>query len=361
MNAAAVDRDPGAVVARAEELLEQRAVRAAIELLTSANRDARDPALERALVHARHAGCALLPGPTGGRPAVTAQPSDGELCEVAADSLTAAHVLEGLSRSGCLLVRDLVPADRIERFVTGIDETFAAYDASVAGGPSSSEWYEPFPMPVLISPQGADGSVVVAPGSPPARDIPVKAHRRFSREGAGVWTVDSPRMLFELFELVDDTGVGAVISETLGERPFLSANKCNVRRVDPVIVEGGWHQDGAFLGNDVAALNLWITLTPCGRDAPGLDIVPKRFDGIVEPGGENAFFKWSLSDQDVAAAAGSAGIVRPEFGAGDALLFDHRLVHRTATSPDMVNPRHAIEAWFFGPSAFPAGQLPLVY
>jgi hypothetical protein len=350
-------------VARASELLERGDVHEAIQLLTALRRERSDTELERALVDARHRGCALLPspGPTSSAPIAEGRPSDGSVYEVAASELTAWHVREGLARSGCVLVRDLVDPERVDRLVRGIDAAFSAYDSSTAGGPAESEWYAPFPMPECISPDGAGDAVIVAPGSPPAKSIPVKAHRRFTRDGSGLWTVDSPRMLFELFELVDDTGVGAVITEVLGERPFLSANKCVLRRVPPADMPGGWHQDGAFLGSEISALNLWIALTPCGQTAPGLDIVPKRFERILEPGGDKAFFKWSLSDEDVEEAAEGAGIVRPVFEAGDALLFDHRLVHRTASSPAMPECRHAIEAWFYGPSAFPASQLPLVY
>jgi ectoine hydroxylase-related dioxygenase (phytanoyl-CoA dioxygenase family) len=180
------------------------------------------------------------------------------------------------------------------------------------------------------------------------------------RDAGGVWTVDSPRMLFELLDLVDAVGLGGLMTDYLGERPLLSANKCTLRRVPAAEQTGGWHQDGAFLGEDVGAFNFWLALTKCGRDAPGLDIVPKRFDEVVTPG-ENAYFKWSLSDARVREVAATAPVVRPEFEAGDALLFDHRLIHRTATSVDMTRARHAIESWFFAPSAFPASQLPIVY
>ena len=65
------------------------------------------------------------------------------------------------------------------------------------------------------------------------------------------------------------------MTDFLGERPHLSANKCTLRRVPPEDMLSGWHQDGAFLGDYIGAFNVWITLTSCGRDAPGLDIVPR--------------------------------------------------------------------------------------
>lgn len=121
----------------------------------------------------------------------------------------------------------------------------------------------------------------------------------------------------------------------------------------------GWHQDGAFLSDEIGSFNFWITLSDCGRDAPGLDLVPKRMDSVL-PRDPDGVFKWSLSDGAVERAAGDTPIVRPEFAAGDALLFDHRLVHRTASSSAMPNERYAIESWFFTPSAYPPSQVPLL-
>lgn len=167
-------------------------------------------------------------------------------------------------------------------------------------------------------------------------------------------------MLFELTELIDDTGIGDLVTEYLGERPVLSANKCTLRRV-PLTAQAGWHQDGAFLGESARSLNLWLALDHCGTDAPGLDLVPRRFDRVVPAGTDGAIFDWSVAPDVVTREAGDVGIVRPEFAPGDALLFDHFLLHSTAVEPTMTNERHAMETWFFGPSSYPDGQIPLVY
>ena len=118
-------------------------------------------------------------------------------------------------------------------------------------------------------------------------------------------------MLFELLEVVDATGIGALVEDYFGERPALSANKCTLRRV-PVDTSTNWHQDGAFLGRHVTTLNLWLALSHCGTDAPGLDIVPRRFDHILPTGTEGALFDWSVSPALVEEAAGGAdAILRP--------------------------------------------------
>ena len=346
----------------AHALLGSGDARGAIETLTQANRADPNPAYERALVRLRHEGCASLPPP--GSPSsepIVAEPGDGQVVEVTAAELTTEAIRMGLARSGSLLVRGLIPEGRAAQLVNGIEATYAAFDAAAAGQDHDDTWYVPFPMPAVIAPTNAGDAVRLSPGAPPAANVGPTLHRKITRDGAGIWTVESPRMLFEFFEVVDEVGLGEVISSYLGERPFLSANKCTLRKVPAAEPTGGWHQDGAFLGRDIGSLNCWIALNHCGIDAPGIDVVPKRFDDIVTPGGSGAYFKWSLSDDDVREAAGDLQPVRPEFGPGDALLFDHRLVHRTGGSPEMLRERYAIESWWFAPSAFPPSQLPLVY
>ena len=69
-----------------------------------------------------------------------------------------------------------------------------------------------------------------------------------------MWTADSPRMLVTLIELLQTTGIAELAEAWLGERPAMSANKCNLRRT-PVGNCGDWHQDGSFLGQECASLN----------------------------------------------------------------------------------------------------------
>ena len=334
-----------ATVARADDLAADDAVHEAIEVLTRANRTERHGDLERALVRLRREGAEHLPlGQTRPPSAIAPVPADGTIVEVASESLTADVLRDGIARSGCVLVRGLASAERAARLAAGLDAALAAYDAALAGsGSVDAGWYDPGPMPDRVSP-----------------GLPEDVHRAFLRSRGSLWTVDSPRMLFELFELIDEVGLGPLMTDFLGERPVMSAIKGTLRRMPPdVDTDGRWHQDGAFLGEHVAAFNCWLALTPCGVDAPGLDIVPKRLEGIVANDG--ARYDWAASDEAVAAAAADTPILRPEFGAGDALIFDHLLLHRTGASPAMTQERHAIESWFFAPSAYPAGQVPVLY
>jgi hypothetical protein len=193
----------------------------------------------------------------------------------------------------------------------------------------------------------------------PRPPFSVGLSRRFVVEGGGVLAADSPLAMCRVIDVFEDAGLRPVLTDYLGERPALSAKKTTLRRVPP---DSGsdWHQDGAFLGRDVRSVNVWVALTDCGVDAPGLDVVPKRLD-LVDTGTEGAIFDWSVGRPVVERAAGREGIARPVFRAGDALLFDDRNLHATACSPAMSKDRYAIEAWFFAPSAYPSDQVPVVF
>lgn len=351
------------LVEKADGLESRGELRAAIDLLSAANRRARDSRLERSLARIRREGCRWLTAPAAPpvREPVVAQPSDGTIFSVTPDELTVDSLREGLARSGCIHVRGLVPPKRVDDWVAGIDAALGAYDAVEAGEDDVDKaWYSPFSLPDRASAAVA-GAVATPDDAFKPAHMPERLRRKFIRDSGGLWTAYSPRMLFELFELVDDLGIGQLMTDYLGERPLLSANKCTLRRVPPETVTGGWHQDGAFLGDHVGSFNFWVSLSRCGVDAPGLDIVPRRIDRVLTSGEDDAQFDWSLSEAAVLAAADGAPIVRPEFEAGDALLFDHRLVHRTGATTGMTRQRHALESWFFAPSAYPGGQMPIVY
>jgi hypothetical protein len=316
----------------------------AIQRLTKANRVRRDAKVEERLVMLRHDVFASLPRrpPEALPPEVGREEPGAPLSPTDPGDLTVATLRRQLARQGCVLVRGLVSPERADAMARGIDRALGAFDGCEESGEDAAPpWYVPF--------------------APPSAGQFAWRRRGWVRASGGLWTADSPRMLFELMELFEDTGIAALIEAYFGERPALSANKCTLRRV-PTDTNTNWHQDGAFLGRDVRSLNLWLALSSCGVDAPGLDIVPQRFDEILPTGTEGALFDWSVSPTVVEDAAGGPDeIVSPAFEPGDALLFDHMFLHRTGVTPGMTRERWAIESWFFAPSSYPDGQIPLAY
>ncbi len=250
----------------------------------------------------------------------------------------------GILRDGCVLVRGLVDREQALAMAADIDRAFEAFERVQAGEPGDgSGAYEEFE---------------------PAPPFDLRAERGWVTGGGGLWIADSPKLLFDVLDTFERSGLQRVISDYLGERPALSVNKCTLRRVRPDIFAGhtasAWHQDGAFLG-DVRAVNVWLSLSRCGDLAPGMDIVPRRLDEIAPTGTEGATFDWSVSRSVAEQVAGEAGIVRPVFEPGDVLLFDEMFLHSTAADETMPNTRYAVESWFFGPSGFPSEYAPLAF
>ena len=318
-----------------EELL------AEIGRLTEANRLARDPATERRLLTLRHfAGIRLLdgapPAPEHPAPAFDRLPEADGLPDIAREDLTPELLRAGILRDGCLLVRGLVPREAALAFAQAIDRSFDERERAEADAADTAGWYEEF------SPHPRFGAV---------------NERPWIKEGGGVLAIDSPVLSFDMLELFESAGVPSLVAGYLGEPALISVQKTTLRKAEPT-VGGAWHQDGAFMGK-VRSLNLWLALSRCGDVAPGLDLVPRRLDGLATAGTDEAMLPYQVSQSKAEAAAGDTPIIRPIFEPGDALFFDELFLHQTGSDPSMPNPRFAIENWFFGGSAFPGEFAPV--
>jgi hypothetical protein len=327
----------------AEELTIEGCWREAIDLLTRANRQSRDAAIESRLVRLRHDAfddLARIPTPPWPPDLPNGLPL-GSPPEVNAVDLDSSMLTRSIMGAGCLLVRGLVSPPAVEQLVDGTERAFAILDLLSSGraDENGAPWFERFvPIPRYD------------------RGIP----RDFVRNAGGILAADSPRLLFDLLEIVGSAGVPDLVEAHLREQPALSAKKTTLRRVTKEKSNAAWHQDGAFMGTDIRTVNLWLALSHCGDDAPGLDILPRRLDHIVETGTLGAIFDWAAAPDMVERAAGGTPLCRPIFEPGDALLFDHLFMHRTAANPEMAKDRHGVEMWFFAPSLYPPSQIPLV-
>jgi hypothetical protein len=330
-----------------EELIEE------LESLIRRNQERPDADTEVKLVELRHAvGIRRLDeAPEGAaypEPAFDRLPDrNGDLAGIGPAELSPEVVRAGILRDGCLLIRGAIDRDAALALAEGIDRAFQARLKAQANF-----------SPERPNPWGrrkkAD-RMYYSEFTPTPR-FRKALSRDWIQGGGGLWLADSPHLLFEMLEAFERSGLGAAIRGYLGEPPLMTVQKCTLRKVDPDAGRG-WHQDGAFMG-DVRALNVWLSLSHCGDEAPGMDVVPRRLDGILKSG-EGADFDWSISEQVAQEAAGETGIVRPIFEPGDVLLFDDIFLHTTAAEPSMRNSRLAIESWFFGASASPEQYSPL--
>ena len=331
--------------ARAQALASERRYAQAIAAASGVLQAGPDEELERSLVQWRCREFDTRPASLARQdwPPAYADPFPGlrGLPEIDKGQLSADVLAGSILHHGSLLVRGLIDPSVAASMAKDVDHAFAgrmaqadAYDDTLA-----TPWYRRLPLPP---------------------DHLVERSREFVEAGfAGIYMADSPRMLARFIDVLRGTAVVPMIAEYMGEEPFLSAGKTTVRRVPSSMKTTSWHQDGAFLGQHIRSVNLWLSLSDCGVDASGLDIVPRRLDYLAERGTGGAYFDWDVGDQVARSAAGDIPVVSPVFRPGDAVLFDHMMLHRTGLPANMTRDRYAIEAWMFAPSSYPLEHLPL--
>jgi hypothetical protein len=333
---------PRAVPSEADLTASVEVLKAEIETLSEANRAQADLETERRLVLLRHlAGIRLVEQASGqanfiepdadALPAGT--PAGDALPEAPASELTAGLIRAGILRDGCLLVRGLVARNDALALAAEIDRAFAERDRGVI----APGYYEEF------RPAARFGGEVYG--------------RPWIKQGGGLLAADTPMLSFRMMEMFRAADLREIVSEYLGEPALISVHKTTLRKADPS-VPGAWHQDGFFMG-EVRSLNLWLSLSRCGDEAPGLDIVPRRLESYVATATEEAALDYTISNTRVQVAAGETPVIRPIFEPGDALFFDELFLHQTGSDPSMPKPRYAVENWFFGGSGFPDEYAPI--
>ena len=334
-------RELSRVLDRAESLAADGNFRQAIDVATAANRTLEAPELERRIMVWRVQAFPTMDrtgGPSSWPPAF-ADPFPGlhGVPEIEFSELTAEVMGGAFQHHGSLLVRGLTTPEQAKKLQIGIDRAMKARELSKGGGPMQeiSSWYVETPL-----------------------DTATNAARGWL---GGVWLADSPRMMYEFLELYEKRGVMRLLSDYLAEPLTISIGKSTLRRNEPDGSVHDWHQDGAFLGEDVRTVNVWLSLSDCGKDAPGLDIVGGRLPCVVQTGSHGARLEWTVGGGlvDELQQAGTP-VVSPVFRPGDAMLFDQLMLHRTAVRPEMDKTRYAIESWFFTPSTFPLDQGPIM-
>jgi hypothetical protein len=320
--------------------------------------DRNDDAELTRLVRLRHRAFAGIDQPTE-RPAARDVPTTSansaevvDRLQLAIDGTSVEDLRHSVATFGCALIPQAISDTEVVELRDGIDRAFEAFDKFTPDTipddrpVATSRWFHPF-----------DPNV---DPDEPVRVGDLDGRRRFNREAGSIWAADSPGMLARLLDLYERRGVVDLLGEFFGERPAISMNKCTLRKLEPDAATGDWHQDGAFMGGqDIRSLNVWMALSDCGATAPGMDVVPTRLP-LAATGTEGAWFDWSVSPVEVDRIRGAVPVFRPDFRAGDLLLFDHRFLHRTAEATTKTRPRYAIETWFFPPTDYPAKQVPLL-
>ena len=153
-------------------------------------------------------------------------------------------------------------------------------------------------------------------------------------------------------------------AEALGPRVAIDVDQCWVRRqysprsAPPRHRPHSWHQDGALgfdfaVGGDAAVpddavprmVTCWVALTPCGIDAPGLELVTDHVGRMLSP--------TQLTDVAIEQQWPTSRRTRPALEVGDVVVFTGDVLHRTHVSAAMTRTRTSIELRGFPGDAIP--------
>lgn len=326
--------DPASEPRRMQELLAQ------IEALSTEQRADPNPSTARRILRLRHlAGIAMLDSPIRNGSPSEAAPGDAfagaDFPSVSGREATAELLRAAILSHGALVIRGLIEPEQAARLRAESERVFEARDGEPSEADGLYEEFEPDPR---------FGSLF---------------ERGWVAKGGVIWLADVPSLAVETLDVYERAGLRSLLTRYLGERPLISVNKSGLRRADASAAPT-WHQDGAFMG-EVRTVNVWLALTACGEQAPGLAFVPQRMGEILPTGTQGAAFDWSVSPALAEQSAAERSIQRPVFEPGDAILFDDLLLHAPGSLPGMPGKRLAIESWFFGPSTFPADYVPLAF
>jgi hypothetical protein len=290
------------------------------------------------------AGGDRTPGPRVATP--------GPLPTVHADGLSATAISAALATHGALLVRELVDPDWCARLSALIHHATEGRDLFLA---AEARHETPGNHPAF------------APLDPSlATVLPAHFLRSVARQCEAVLVAEAPAVSEAMLTLLAQLAVVPVIEEHLGEWPALSLDKWIARCVPPQLppttlpdrLFPGWHQDGATWPPQTRSLDLWITFDPAGpgTGAHGIELHPRPIDHFIP---EAMGADWAGHGKAVEDIQRDVAPVAPTLEPGDALLFDHRNLHRSAGGP-FTRWRTSVECWFFAPSTFPAQLTPMV-
>jgi hypothetical protein len=278
--------------------------------------------------------------------------------EIDAADLTIDALSKSVREHGCLIVRNFFNADDVETMRAFVDHSFA-----INSNPDSLLHKYLSKAPDLKSvlkktrenirerrKVNSTYSNTVVTGSQLNHAMGLnKSHL----------TAQTPIVTEKLLQLFEKKQLKPLLKDYFGNEPCVSVYKWVLRRSEPPANAIDFHQDGAFMGDEIASLNCWIPLSNCGTgfDVHGLDIVPIRLMNAFQKG--SGVMDWTISINALVEEFTEKAIVTPTFRKGDLLFFDHLLVHRSQSIPHSSEPRYAIETWFFDSVNFPKNQIPV--
>jgi hypothetical protein len=171
---------------------------------------------------------------------------------------------------------------------------------------------------------------------------------------------DSEFEIDKFLESIDDSDLPDLISHNLSSRFRCNLSQSWLRKQYAIAnypcwhQPQSWHQDGClglqfpmqppqdkitFDRNLNALITIWLPLSPCGENAPGLEFITQPIDKPVH-------FSY-LNDSWLRSHFSSELFVRPIVTVGDAIVFLNQTLHRTYVNSEMKKDRLSVELRFF--------------
>ena len=242
-----------------------------------------------------------------------------------------------LTHHGCLRVDGLIGTGLAARLCELIDRAFVERDELEDGERTESS---------------SDTFVPYRPGQGKAK--------AFGRNDF-VRVVDVPDAMVAITEAFTTSGVRGAVTDYLGERPVMIANKWVLRRAEGGMLLGDFHQDGAFLGEGIRTVDCWIALSECGPGTgkPAIDLVPTRTDGVLKTGRvTQPSTGRSLTKRSRRTSPTSRSPARRSRPATPCSSTSCWSTARVSALD--LGVRYALESWFVAPSSYPERHLPIV-
>lgn len=245
--------------------------------------------------------------------------------EFGADHAPAA-IAHAVRECGCALVRGLFPAALAAHWRTLAAQNFTLLDC------------------LKRDSQASDLDVGFLDESP--REVEVSGTR--IKTSVAVWSGIDPGFyaknpgFFQHSVLHRLAGSALVpILQALFDGPVaLSHDASRVRRHAPAIAHQRLHlhQDAASADyGGRLVVTCWTPFMDCGRDAPGLQVYPRRLDTLLP----TKRAKWHAREDALHPL--KADLWQPVFAAGDALLFTATTLHGTYLTDDMTAWRTSLD------------------
>jgi len=145
------------------------------------------------------------------------------------------------------------------------------------------------------------------------------------------------------------------------ESVICSYQHCSVRyqRADIQHKSYTFHQDVSYHSRDPldhSGLTTWIPLCDCGIEAPSLEVYPRAIQDVL-PVPDGVTGPYLFCDTQTVLDRYGKDLWAPTFSAGDVLIFNHFVVHRTYITDGMTKERQSVDFRVFPRSRFPAQVL----